>query len=361
MKILFLTGCINRIGGIERATLDLAKKKKKNGDDVFIVSYFKDKQEKEFDILSEFDICYLNEQPVSIRYAFQKGNLLKKQLRAINPDIVIYVDSLLYFFFRPYISKKYKQIVWEHFNYTVTFGKRLRTLSRKLAARFADACVVLTKADADLWQKRNHCRSKIIVVPNPIREDVLNNSNLIKSLEERKKQILCVGRLEFQKNISELIDIWAEIEKDFSDWKLVIVGDGSERPLIEDKIRNCGLKNVELVGQVSDVTPFYAESQILVMTSRFEGLPLALIEGLFFGLSEISYNCPMGPNEIIINKENGYVIEYEDRKSFVAGLKRLMQDQNLREIFSQKSLELSSKYTHQVVIQDWVRLFKEIL
>lgn len=361
MKILFLTGRINQIGGIERVTLDLAHILKESGNEVFIISYSKGNQEKKFDLLSEFDIRYLNEKPVSIRYAFLKGRLLRQQLRSIQPHAVIYVDSLLYFFFRPYISKKYKQIVWEHFNYTVTFGKRLRTLSRKLAARFADACVVLTKADADLWQKRNHCRSKIIVVPNPIREDVLNNSNLIKSLEERKKQILCVGRLEYQKNIPELIDIWAEIEHDFPDWLLKIVGEGSERSLIENKIKNDGLKNVELTGRISDVSPFYAESQILVMTSRFEGLPLALIEGLFFGLSEISYNCPMGPNEIIINKENGYVIEYEDRKSFVAGLKRLMQDQNLREIFSQKSLELSSKYTHQVVIQDWVRLFKEIL
>lgn len=359
MKILFLTGCINQIGGIERVTLDLAHIFKESGNEVFIISYSKGNQEKEFDLFSEFDIRYLNEKPVSIRYAFLKGKLLRQQLRSIQPDAVIYVDSLLYLFFRPFISQKYKQIVWEHFNYTVTFGKRLRTLSRKLAARFADACVVLTKADADLWQKRNHCRSKIIVVPNPIREDVLNNSNLIKSLEERKKQILCVGRLEFQKNISELIDIWAEIEKDFSDWKLVIVGDGSERPLIEDKISNCGLKNVELVGQVSDVTPFYAESQILVMTSRFEGLPLALIEGLFFGLSEISYNCPMGPDEIIQNGCNGFIVQYADQKSFIVQLKKLINDGNLRKKMSYHSYEMSQNYLHNVIKKKWTSVFKD--
>ena len=116
MKILFLTGRINQIGGIERVTLDLAHILKESGNEIFIISYSKGNQEKEFDLLSEFDIRYLNEKPVSIRYAFLKGRLMRQQLRSIQPHAVIYVDSLLYLFFCPFISKKYKQIVWEHFN-----------------------------------------------------------------------------------------------------------------------------------------------------------------------------------------------------------------------------------------------------
>ena len=361
MKILFLVGSINQIGGVERVTLDLAHTFKENNNEVFIISYFKGKQEKEFDLLSRFDIYYLNEKPVSIRYVFLKGKLLKQQLRAIQPDIVIYADSILYLFFRPFISKKYKQVVWEHFNYTVTFGTRLRTLSRKLAARFADACVLLTKADAELWKKNCRCRAKMIVIPNPVREDILKDSQSLVRISDRKKQVLCIGRLEYQKNIPELIDIWAEIEHDFPEWTLVIVGEGSERKIIENKISNYGLKNVELIGRISDVSPFFTESQILVMTSRFEGFGLVLIEGLVFGLAEIAYDCLAGPAEIISDKENGCVIEYGNRQSFVTHLKDLMQNRILRDTFSQKSLELSSKYTHQVVIQDWVRLFKEIL
>lgn len=361
MKILFLTGCINQIGGIERVALDLAHIFKENDNEVFIISYSKGIQEKEFDLLSRFDIYYLNEKPVSIRYAFLKGKLLRQKLRIIRPDVVIYVDSLLYLFFRPFVSKKYKQIVWEHFNYTVTFGTRLRTLSRKLAARFTDACVLLTKADVATWRKNCRCRAEMTAIPNPVRNDVINSSEKLIPLLKRKKQVLCVGRLEYQKNIPELIDIWAEIEHDFPDWMLKIVGEGSERNLIEDKVKNYGLKNVELTGRVSDVSHFYSESQILVMTSRFEGLPLALIEGLFFALPEISYNCPMGPDEIIADGENGYIIAYENRQSFIAGVKTLIQDQNLRESFSQKSTELSSKYAPQAVVKDWNHLFKKIL
>lgn len=359
MKILFLTGCINQIGGIERVTLDMAHIFKEDGNDVFIISYSKGTQEKEFDLLSEFDIYYLNEKPVSIRYAFLKGKLLRQQLRAIRPDVVIYVDSLLYLFFRPFVSKKYKQIVWEHFNYTVTFGTSLRTLSRKLAARFADACVLLTKADAELWKKNCYCRAKMTAIPNPVRNDVLNSSANLIPLLERKKQVLCVGRLDYQKNIPELIDIWAEIEHDFPDWMLKIVGEGSERKIIEDKISNYGLKNVELIGRVSDVSPFYAESQILVMTSRFEGLPLALIEGLFFGLPEISYNCLMGPAEIIKNDINGYIIDNLNKSQFIHKVAELISNENLREQYSKFSISLSKNYIPQKIVLQWMNIIRK--
>lgn len=361
MKILFLAGCINQIGGIERVTLDLAHIFKENDNEIFIVSYSKGKQEKEFDLLSEFDIRYLYEKPVSIRYAFLKSKLLRQQLRVIQPDVIIYVDSLLYLFFRPFVSKKYKQIVWEHFNYTVTFGTRLRTLSRKLAARFADACVLLTKADAELWKKNCRCRAKIAVISNPVRKDVLNDLRNLTPFNKRKKYVLFVGRLSYEKNIPELIDIWSEIERDFPDWKLKIVGDGSERKIIEDQVNHYGLKNVELIGRVFDVSPFYAESQILVMTSFFEGLPLTLIEGLFFGLPEISYNCPVGPAEIIQNGSNGYLIQPMNKRSFINQLKNLIIDNSLRKQMSDNSYDRAKYYLPDTIIKEWILIFKNIM
>ena len=201
----------------------------------------------------------------------------------------------------------------------------------------------------------------MIDIPNPVRSDILNSSEKLLPLSKRKKQILCVGRLEYQKNIPELIDIWAEIEHDFPDWTLKIVGEGSERNLIENKIKNYGLKNVELTGRISDVSPFYAESQILVMTSRFEGLPLVLIEGLFFALPEISYNCPMGPDEIIEDKKNGYIIEYGNRQSFIINLRNLLESENLREKLGKNAICISAKYIPQTVLKSWIYLFKEIL
>lgn len=361
MKILFLTGCINQIGGIERVTLDWAHIFKESGNEVFIISYSKGNQEKEFDLLSEFDIRYLNEKPVSIRYAFLKGKLLRQQLRSIQPDAVIYVDSLLYLFFRPFISQKYKQIVWEHFNYTVTFGMRFRTISRKLAARFADVCVLLTEADAAMWRENCRCNAEIKVIPNPVREDVLVASReRADSLLKRKKQILFVGRLARQKQVPELVEIWSLVEKNHPQWELVIVGDGDESPLVEERIRRHDLQRVRLIGKTTDVFLYYRESQILVLSSAFEGLPLVLIEGLFFDLPEVSFDCPCGPEEIIEDGKNGFIIKDFDKIRFAEKLSELMGNDKMREEFSVRSKELSRKYLPENILPQWEKLFEKI-
>ena len=141
MKILFLTGCINQIGGIERVALDVIKILKSAEHEISVISYSKAPGDG-FPGLSEINAVYLNEKPVSVRYSFLKAGKLRKIIRQTDPDFIVYVDSFLYFFFRPFVPKKYKQIVWEHFNYTTTFGTRFRTWSRKYAAATADACVL---------------------------------------------------------------------------------------------------------------------------------------------------------------------------------------------------------------------------
>ena len=172
MKILFLTGCINQIGGIERVALDVIKILKSAKHEISIISYSKASGDG-FPELSNLDVAYLNKKPISIRYSFLKAGKLRKTVNEINPDFIVYVDSFLYLFFRSFIPKKYKQIVWEHFNYTTTFGTRSRTWARKYAAATADACVLLSEADAAMWRKNCWCRAEIKVIPNPVRGDVL--------------------------------------------------------------------------------------------------------------------------------------------------------------------------------------------
>ena len=343
MKILFLTGCINQIGGIERVALDVIKILKSAKHEVSIISYSKASGDG-FPELSNLDVAYLNKKPISIRYSFLKAGKLRKTVNEINPDFIVYVDSFLYLFFRSFISKKYKQIVWEHFNYTTTFGTRFRTWARKYAAATADACVLLTEADAAMWRGNCRCNAEIKVIPNPVREDVLAASReRADSLLKRKKQILFVGRLARQKQVPELIEIWSLVEKNHPQWELVIVGDGDERPLVEERIRKHD-----------------RESQILVLSSAFEGLPLVLIEGLFFDLPEVSFDCPCGPEEIIENGKNGFIIKDFNKIRFAEKLSELMENDKMQEEFSVRSKELSRKYLPENILPQWEKLFEKI-
>ncbi len=360
MKILFLTGCINQIGGIERVSLDVIKILKSAEHEVSVVSYSKAAGDG-FSGLSEINAVYLNEKPVSVRYSFLKAGKLRKIIRQTDPDFIVYVDSFLYFFFRPFVPKKYKQIVWEHFIYTTTFGTRFRTWSRKYAAATADACVLLTEADAAMWRKNCRCRAEIKVIPNPVREDVLAASREREdSLLKRKKQVLFVGRLAKEKQVPELVEIWSLVEKDHPQWELTIVGDGAERPLVEERIRKHDLQRVRLIGKTPDVFLHYRSSQILVLSSAYEGLSLVLIEGLFFGLPEVSFDCPCGPGEIIEDGKNGFIIKDFDKILFAQKLAELMENEGMREEFSRRSKELSRKYLPGNILLQWEALFEKI-
>ena len=362
MKILFLTGCINQIGGIERVALDVIKILKSAEHEISVISYSKAPGDG-FPGLSEINAVYLNEKPVSVRYSFLKAGKLRKIIRQTDPDFIVYVDSFLYFFFRPFIPKKYKQIVWEHFNYTTTFGTRFRTWSRKYAAATADACVLLSEADAAMWRKNCRCRAEIKVIPNPVREDVLAASREREredSLLRRKKQVLFVGRLTKEKQVPELIEIWSLVEKNHPQWELVIVGDGAERPLVEERIRKYDLQRVKLIGKTPDVSEYYKDSRIFVFTSAFEGFGLVLIEGLCFGLPEVSFDCPCGPGEIIEDGKNGFIIKDFDKALFAQKLAELMENEGMQEEFSRRSEELSRKYLPENILPQWEKLFEKI-
>ena len=104
----------------------------------------------------------------------------------------------------------------------------------------------------------------------------------------------------------------------------------------------------------------FKESQILVLTSAFEGLPLVLIEGLFFSLPEVSFDCPCGPADIIDDGQNGFLIPCFDEDLFAEKLLQLMEDDSLRERFSLRAKEKSSSFLPENIMPLWDHLLKSL-
>ena len=167
-----------------------------------------------------------------------------------------------------------------------------------------------------------------------------------------------VGRLARQKQVPELIEIWSLVEKNHPQWELVIVGDGNEKSLVEQKIKEYRLQRVKLIGKTANVSEYYKDSQIFVFTSAFEGFGLVLIEGLCFGLAEVSFNCPCGPDEIIEDGKNGFIIKDFNKIRFAEKLSELMGNDKMREEFSVRSKELSRKYLPENILPQWEKLFE---
>ncbi|MGH1475095.1 glycosyltransferase family 4 protein [Yersinia proxima] len=356
-KIAFFGGDISHAGGTERVSLALSNYLVKNGYQVIIISLSGNAPPK-FHVDESIKIVSLfNEKKrFSLAY-FSVVFRLRRVLIDESIDVLIDVDTMLALFSTTaLLGTKIKHISWEHFNYKSNLNIKSRKLARKIAAKYSDAVVTLTEKDRNYWLEKNKYPKKIIAIPNPLPFE--SKSKLTK---KHSKKILALGRLTYQKGFDLLLDIWAKIENMNNDWRLIIAGDGEDKQLLLDKIKMLNLKNVELLPSTPHVNELYDQSSIYVMTSRFEGFPMVLLEAKASGLPIVAYDCDTGPSELIINHDDGFLIPFDDNNTFTCKLALLMNDDDLRESMSIKSLKNAEKYKIEVAIGDkWKRLIESI-
>lgn len=124
--------------------------------------------------------------------------------------------------------------------------------------------------------------------------------------------ILAIGRLTAQKDYPLLIAAFAQTLKTHRA-RLLILGEGEERPALENLIRDLGLEDdVSMPGFVSNPFPYIVRSATFVLSSRWEGLPGVLIEAMYCGVPLISTDCPSGPREILLDGEYGRLVPIQD-------------------------------------------------
>lgn len=164
--------------------------------------------------------------------------------------------------------------------------------------------VVLTRADQVEW-KNEGCRN-VVVIPNPCAFD----GQMI-PVKPRKKTLLAVGRLHEQKGFDLLLQSWQTLEKKYPEWTLRIVGEGPMRAELETQIQSMGLQRVYLAGKVDNMAEEYAEASLYILSSRYEGLPLSLIEAMWSGLPCIAFDCPQGPAELLA-EDRGWLVPNGD-------------------------------------------------
>ncbi|HHL2498282.1 TPA: glycosyltransferase family 4 protein [Yersinia enterocolitica] len=356
-KIAFFGGDISHTGGTERVSLALANYLVKEGYQVIIISLSGNVPPK-FHVDESIKIVSLfnEKRRFSLAY-FSVVFRLRRILINESIDVLIDVDTMLALFSTTaLLGTKIKHISWEHFNYKSNLNIKSRKLARKIAAKYSDVVVTLTEKDRNYWLEKNKYPKKIIAIPNPLPFESKSKLTKIHS-----KKILALGRLTYQKGFDLLLDIWAKIENMNNNWRLIIAGDGEDKQLLLDKIKILNLKNVELLPSTPHVNELYDQSSIYVMTSRFEGFPMVLLEAKASGLPIVAYDCDTGPSELIISHEDGFLIPFDDSDTFTRKLVLLMNDDDLRESMSIKSLKNAEKYKIEVAIGDkWKRLIESI-
>ena len=213
-----------------------------------------------------------------------------------------------------------------------------------------DRFVVLTHEDASYWKNL----SNLMVIPNPI--TILNTEHSDCS----QKRAIAVGRYTYQKGFDLLIDAWSKVYHKHPDWQLEIYG-GGDREYYKELVNKMGIQNVvKCNGPVTNIVEKYQNSSIFVLSSRFEGLPLVLMEAMSAGIAPIAFACPCGPKDIITDGENGFLCKNGDTQELALKICRLIESEVTRKDVGQKAAHSIKCYTLDNIMQHWDSLFKEI-
>lgn len=227
---------------------------------------------------------------------------------------------------------------WYRLNY-------LKALSK------VDVVVALTEEDAAEWCK---VHSHVVVIPNLVHL----NDGAVSTLEN--KQVIFVGRFDYQKRPMEMIHIWEKVHPKHPDWQLDIYGEGEQQQGLEDIVRSLGM-NIVIHHPTDNIFDCYRESSILVSTSLFEPFGLVIPESMSCGLPVVSYDCPYGPARIISDGENGYLILDGDKTAFADKLSLLMSSRELRNKMGTAGIMMSKRYEANQIMPQWVQLFEQII
>lgn len=220
-----------------------------------------------------------------------------------------------------------------------------RTKQDETIVRRYNHFVVLTEEDKALWGDIPN----ISVIPNPKPFD----SDVVSSLHP--KQVLAAGRYCHQKNFEALLEVWQSLAPRYPDWSLAIYGNGPDRPKLEALVSELGISSsVRLAQPSTAMREVYLQSSIYAMTSRYEGLPMVLIEAQTMGLPIVSYACKCGPRDIITEGVDGYVIEEGDKQGFAQALSRLIEDEDLRLSMGKAARKSSERYDIERIMSAWL-------
>lgn len=364
MKLLYITNGINGAGGLERVLSIKASYLVEHYNYKVTIVSLNDGNNKPF---------YEFSNKISFKNISVKGNVwqyctsYRKGLSHIvtrtNPDIIIICDDGLKAFFIPiFLSKKVPIIYERHvskeieMNHEYPFWKKTLIkakwkLMESLAQRF-QKFVVLTEGNTKEWKMLKNLE----VIPNPLSFYPEESSAL------QNKKLIAVGRHAYQKGYDRLLQAWKMVHEKYPDWHLEIYGKIEANNSIKKLAQNLEIgKCVTFYPPANDIQSKYMDASIYVMSSRYEGFGMVLIEAMACGLPCVSFDCNYGPSDIIDHGHDGLLVENGNIKELAEALIKLVDNYDLRLKLGSNAKENVKRFLPETVVKKWDDLFKTIV
>lgn len=359
MKLLYITNGITGSGGLERV---LSVKASLLADDFSYQCHIltlNEMDKKPFYTFSKN--VNLHSIPVTgnpVQYFSQFRDGIQKAVNKIQPDIILVCDDGLKGFFLPkLINTTAKWIYERHVSKLIEaksvqgFAKNILTKAKwllmdKLGSTFAKF-IVLTDGNKKEWKSLTNLE----VIPNPLSFYPSASSSL------DQKTIICVGKISDHKGQDLLVQAWDKVHEEHPDWKLELYGNANEGFLNTTHLHK---KNIYYFAPEKNILEKYLNSSIYVMSSRFEGFGMVLIEAMACGVPCISFDCNYGPSDIIDNNQDGFLIENGNVQELVNHILQLIANDQLRMTMGMKAKQNVKRFAPEVIAEKWDQLFKQI-
>ena len=218
----------------------------------------------------------------------------------------------------------------------------------------ADCLIALTQGDAADWSRYI---SNVVIIPDP----VTCISETIAPHEESLHRIICVGRLHEQKGFDLLIDAFALIANQCPEWIVDIFGEGSCRDMLENKIDHDHLRGRIHINKPTDhIYDEYQSSDFFVLSSRYEGFGLVLVEAMSCGIPCVAFRCKYGPEDIIKDGKNGLLAENGNVKDLAEKMLWMIKHREDRLLMGAQARKDVHKYELNAIMPQWHDLFESL-
>jgi amylovoran biosynthesis glycosyltransferase AmsD len=254
------------------------------------------------------------------------------------------------------IFLKFRLVVWELASFRVY--SPILTAIRRRSYKYADKVVVTSRQDYEYLSSQN-IECELIFNSIDVRTTGLLSAGRPKVDLSDRPVLLAAGRLVPQKGFDRLVEVIDILVNQLTqkNFKLLIVGSGPDRAQIVKVIIERGLSSfIELVPFTTNISSFYANADIFVLTSRFEGLPMVLLESQAFGVPAVAFDCLTGPREVISNGQNGYLVTDGDSESFAKTLTFLISNPDERRRLSAGALAAAKQFNLDDAMVKWFQI-----
>ena len=374
-------------GGVARTVLHLAGGLAERHP-VRVVSVFRRRQRPRFPIDPRIDLDVLFEErlqgrkphsrlhrgptrmrPVPLEKQLNRATdvRLRKAMRGVGEGVLITTRPSLHLAAALWAPPTVSTIAWDHLNFPQRHRRPRQVKVLEASLPQLDTFAVLTEADAADYRsalaRLGVREDQVAVVRNALPWEPSASPSGgragVQDTGDRTTTVVTAGRLVRRKGVDRVIRGFAPIARRRPDWHLDVWGQGPERGPLGVLVAKLGLTDqIHFRGYTEDLQTELEHASVYALGSRSEGFPMVLLEAMSAGLPLVAFDCPRGPEEIVVSGRNGFLVPDGDLEGFTRGLSTLIEDAELRGTLSHQARDDAQQYAPSTILAGWERLIE---